>query len=91
MNLFQLLLQLVFNLSFQEVSSEFETPEEDLSEAQIVEFEPILESTSNGVLRMNYDVNQELMSTIQHTWYNNEYYTEKPASKREEANIGILW
>lgn len=74
-----------------EVSSEFETPDEDLSEAQIVEFEPILESTSNGVLRMNYDVNQELMSTIQHTWYNNEYYTEKPASKREEANIGILW
>lgn len=40
---------------------------------------------------MNYDVKQELLSTIQHTWYNEEFYSEKPNSSEREANIGILW
>ncbi|XP_044764094.1 LOW QUALITY PROTEIN: gamma-tubulin complex component 5-like [Coccinella septempunctata] len=72
-------------------SSGFQTPVEEINEIEKKEFQPILESASNVGLRMNFDVNQELKSTIQHTWYNMDYFSEKPASMREEANVGILW
>ncbi|XP_066257824.1 gamma-tubulin complex component 5 [Euwallacea similis] len=33
----------------------------------------------------------ELMATIQHTWYKKEHCFMKPESRFKEANIGILW
>ncbi|XP_057669823.1 gamma-tubulin complex component 5 [Diorhabda carinulata] len=41
---------------------------------------------------MNLRANrEELYNTIQHTWYNDTNFQDKPFSERREANIGMLW
>lgn len=34
---------------------------------------------------------EELLHTIQHSWYSQETYQEFPKSERKEANVQILW
>lgn len=34
---------------------------------------------------------EELLNTIQHSWYNLNSYHEYPRSKHKEANVEILW
>ncbi|KAL3270449.1 hypothetical protein HHI36_021000 [Cryptolaemus montrouzieri] len=73
-------------------SDQFESAEESDAELTNENVRPILESNTNIGIKMNFNLNhQELMSSIQHTWYNKEYYLEKPFSKRTEANTGLLW
>nr|CAH7712329.1 unnamed protein product [Callosobruchus chinensis] len=34
---------------------------------------------------------EQLVNTIQHTWYNVGYYFDAPYSDHKEANLGLLW
>lgn len=34
---------------------------------------------------------EELLNTIQHSWYNQNTFQEFPPSKSKEANVEILW
>ncbi|VEN43416.1 unnamed protein product [Callosobruchus maculatus] len=34
---------------------------------------------------------EQLLNTIQHTWYNVGYYFDAPYSDHKEANLGLLW
>ncbi|XP_072394670.1 gamma-tubulin complex component 5 [Diabrotica undecimpunctata] len=41
---------------------------------------------------LNFRANrEELLNTVQHTWYNENIFFNIPFSERREANIGILW
>ncbi|KAK9884203.1 hypothetical protein WA026_005156 [Henosepilachna vigintioctopunctata] len=74
-------------------SGEFESTNECVVESVQTEKNTIpLESAFNDALKMDFNLHhEELVSTIQHTWYNEDYYSEVPPSKNEAANIGLLW
>lgn len=50
-----------------------------------------IESMERNVI-VDFKTNrEELLSTIQHSWYNQEGFREFPQSKHREANTEILW
>ncbi|CAH1155298.1 unnamed protein product [Phaedon cochleariae] len=51
----------------------------------------LIHSSESDVI-MNLRANrEELLNTIQHTWYNQSRFHDTPFSERREANIGIIW
>ncbi|XP_030748317.1 gamma-tubulin complex component 5-like [Sitophilus oryzae] len=53
---------------------------------------PVQIRSSNNFYVMDYKANrEELLNTIQHTWYCGDKFFIKPESEWREANIGILW
>ncbi|XP_076256515.1 gamma-tubulin complex component 5-like [Rhynchophorus ferrugineus] len=53
---------------------------------------PVQIQSSEKLYVMDFRANrEELLNTIQHSWYNGGKFFIKPQSKLRDANIGILW
>ncbi|XP_050311332.1 gamma-tubulin complex component 5-like [Anthonomus grandis grandis] len=53
---------------------------------------PIQIKSSDKICLMDLKTNrEELLGTVQHTWYNQDQFFMEPASECFEANVGILW
>lgn len=50
-----------------------------------------IETSDKDVVTTLRTNREELLNTIQHTWYNQQVYHDNPFSGHREANIGILW
>ncbi|KAJ8968454.1 hypothetical protein NQ314_002293 [Rhamnusium bicolor] len=51
----------------------------------------VIDSTDREVVVDLRSNREELLATVQHTWYHQERFHMAPVSKWREANIGILW
>ncbi|CAG9770142.1 unnamed protein product [Ceutorhynchus assimilis] len=72
----------------------FEDPdgEESQSPSDSTSLLPVHIKSADKICTMDFNASrEELLRTIQHSWYTQENFFMEPQSQRREANIGILW